>query len=446
PSGSSMKKLLHKMLPHRGKDQAKKGDPDVLPVLDDPRVRPLTPTPSNHELTQSSIEAASGSPFFQKLPSEIRTRILTEAFGARTVHMDLWQDHPDVEIPKNDKSSHGPHVHGRGRVYTAGRPGYNYLLRDQQEPKQWIWQGSVCHRNAPEPYKKFWTELEPSEDFCRYGGLGDTELGDICEMWHAKDDEPSCNIGAMGWLLSCRQAYKEGIEVLYSTNTIHSASKLMLLNLDKLLLPQRLSNIKSLELIWTFDPYLGDCEPTREPCRDSESFDKFLEALPVFFPGVQHLHVAIQGEIFPGERKASGGWGFMKNTTKAIEVVFEKDIMIPFDQMVHRLGPGVRQVTLACSSFLYGGARGVALENNPDHVQQVHLGAKKERFWRPFVGGRGRNNHLGGYWVQLGQRDAKPVHLHIISRFGFPSSGPMTPPEKAVLASPASLWYADMRR
>uniref|UniRef100_A0A0B7KK20 DUF7730 domain-containing protein n=1 Tax=Bionectria ochroleuca TaxID=29856 RepID=A0A0B7KK20_BIOOC len=435
-----MKKFLLKLF---GKDQAEKRDHDALPVLD-PRVRPLTPTPSNQEeFCQSAIEATAQSPFFQKLPSEIRTKILTMAFGGRTVHMDLWQDHPDVEIHKKDKTSDGAHVHGRKRVYTAGRPGYKYVKRNLKEPKQWIWQGSVCHRNVPEPWKRFWKELEPSEDFCRYGGLGITDVGDICELWHAQDGEASCNIGAMGWLLSCRQAYKEGIEVLYSTNTIHSASKLMLLNLDKLLLPQRLSSIKSLELIWTFDPYLGDCEPTQEPCRDFRSFEKLLEALPVFFPRVQRLHVAIQGEIFPGERKARGGWGFMKDISKAIEIV-EKDILTPFDEMVHRLGPGAREVTLACSAYLYARAREVALENNVAIVEQIHLGAEKERHWRAFLGGKGRNNHLGGYWVQLGQRDLSPVHLHIASSFAFAT--PIIPQEQRAFASPSSLWYADLRR
>ncbi|VUC36815.1 unnamed protein product [Clonostachys rosea] len=444
-----MKKLLHKMLPHkmlphRGKDQVEKKDPDALPVLD-PRVRSLTPAPSNQELRQAYIDATSESPLFQKLPSEIRTRILIEAFGGRTVHMDLSQDQPDVEIPKNDKSSDGAHVHGRKRVYTAGRPGHNYLMRDSQESKEWIWRGSVCHRNPPKPYDKEWTELEPAEDFCRHGGIGETDVGDICEQWHEKDGEASCDIGAMGWLLSCRQAYKEGIEVLYSTNTIHSASKLMLLNLDKLLLPQRLSTIKSLELVWTFDPYLGDCEPVKEPCRDSSSFDKMLEAIPVFFPALQHLHFAIQGEIYPGERTTTGGWGFMKDHVKAMKV-FEKDILLPFDAMGRRLGLNARELTLACSSFLYGRARETAIENKQENIQQIHLGDEKERYWRPLPGGRAPGNSLDGYWVQLGQRDVKPIHLHIIGCFGFPSTRPMTPPEKKVLACPASLYHADMRR
>ncbi|CAG9987648.1 unnamed protein product [Clonostachys byssicola] len=436
--------MIKSILKLFGKGQAKKRDNDALPVLD-PRVRPLTPTPSNKEkFRHSAIQATAQSPFFQKLPPEIRTKILTMAFGGRTVHMDLWQDKPDVEIPKSDNIKVGALVHGRKRVYTTGHPGYKYLMRSLKEPEQWIWQGSVCHRNLPddEPGKRFWEELEPSEDFCRYGGLGITDVGDICKMWHEKDGEASCNIGAIGWLLSCRQAYKEGIEVLYATNTIHSASKLMLLNLDKLLPPQRLSSIKSLELIWTFDPYLCNSLPIEEPCRDLESFQRFLEALPVFFPRVQRLHVAIQGQVFPVELK-SRSWEFMEDTSKVIEII-EKNMLTPFDEMVHRLGPGAREVTLACSSYLYARLRGVALENNAAVVQQVHLGAEKERHWRALPSGKGRNNHLGGYWVQLGQRDLDDVYAHLSSSFDW--DNPIFPEEYNVFDIPSSLPFVTLDR
>jgi hypothetical protein len=61
----------------------------------------------------------------------------------------------------------------------------------------------------------------------------------------------------MGWLLACRQAYAEGVEVLYATNTFFSESDALFDHLvcarpgaRHLLLPERLASIKSLELRW----------------------------------------------------------------------------------------------------------------------------------------------------------------------------------------------------
>jgi hypothetical protein len=81
-------------------------------------------------------------------------------------------------------------------------------------------------------------------------------------------------VGAMGWLLSCRQAYAEGIDVLYSTNTFFIEGDALLSNLvcpdpalgtsRHLILPERLGRITSLELRWrlvlfgdTWRPYRG---------------------------------------------------------------------------------------------------------------------------------------------------------------------------------------------
>ncbi|KAM6511401.1 hypothetical protein FALCPG4_016408 [Fusarium falciforme] len=53
----------------------------------------------------------------------------------------------------------------------------------------------------------------------------------------------------MGWLLACRQAYAEGIAVLYGTNTFHILTQEFLGRLPQLLLPARLASISSLEIV-----------------------------------------------------------------------------------------------------------------------------------------------------------------------------------------------------
>ncbi len=63
----------------------------------------------------------------------------------------------------------------------------------------------------------------------------------------------------IGWLLACRQAYAEGIDVLYSTNTFFLESTTLFDALfcpashraaQQLLLPHHLASITSLELRW----------------------------------------------------------------------------------------------------------------------------------------------------------------------------------------------------
>ncbi|USP74836.1 hypothetical protein yc1106_02110 [Curvularia clavata] len=117
------------------------------------------------------------------------------------------------------------------------------------EEKSWRWEGAVCNRNG--------AKLLPS---MRYGWIGPSNDSCIRQMkdhkrsWPTNPDafvagpETWC-IGIMGFLLSCRQAYAEGIEVLYSTNYISMHSEFLLSHLPKLIPHNRLASITSLEIV-----------------------------------------------------------------------------------------------------------------------------------------------------------------------------------------------------
>ena len=157
---------------------------------------PFLPAPR-----RSVTSASSDIPpcrFFQ-LPYDIRSTILCMAFGDRTLHMDII-------------NNEGP----------------------------WQWRGAVCHRNG---------SRLPS---MRYAWLG--PWNDPCLDWvykHKEKFQEGYNVGIMGFLLSCRQAYTEGIDVLYSTNCIHMQSEPLLLQLPRLIPPNRLASITSLEMVIT---------------------------------------------------------------------------------------------------------------------------------------------------------------------------------------------------
>jgi hypothetical protein len=86
----------------------------------------------------------------------------------------------------------------------------------------------------------------------RYAWIG--PWNDPCLDWaynHKGKSREDYNFGIMGFLLSCRQAYTEGIDVLYSTNCIHIQSEPLLLQLPRLIPLNRIASIASLELVIT---------------------------------------------------------------------------------------------------------------------------------------------------------------------------------------------------
>jgi hypothetical protein len=182
-----------------------------VPALPKKRPRVLTPSPSNEDLCKTAAAATADCAFFQKLPCEIRRQILVEAFGGRTVHMDLWYDHPEAPITVHTykgRTFTEPAYSHCGRNRTLGPGDHEPFLRvDETQPKRWIWRSSVCHRDSPRGmYKTIKVSsnsdvLNAAEDRCRYGGAS----LNICATWPG-DKETKCFIGAMGWLLSCRQA------------------------------------------------------------------------------------------------------------------------------------------------------------------------------------------------------------------------------------------------
>lgn len=152
----------------------------------------IRPTPGNYGL-------------FGRLPPELRQQVLGEAFGNRTLHVDLTFDHPLVRRPSsriNKWRKPGPDA----RVHCGFG---TQLVRDASRPKRWQWFGCVCHRRLVRPVEEGCyvnkERIQPCQDECvpgkRIGGKP-----------HARPDslvlcDSDCFVRVMGWLLACRQAY-----------------------------------------------------------------------------------------------------------------------------------------------------------------------------------------------------------------------------------------------
>lgn len=156
----------------------------AMPCFPTARPSVLTPTTSKEDLTSLS----QISPIFSKLPTEIRRQILVMAFGDRTLHMDLALL-PSIESADFERFK------GLCSLHTA------YAIESRSNKGRslsWQWRGYQCNRKPPSEYYTLVQfeeyEITPADDECSrtYG----------CDI-----ERHLCWIGAMGWLLSCRQAY-----------------------------------------------------------------------------------------------------------------------------------------------------------------------------------------------------------------------------------------------
>ncbi|KAL7960164.1 hypothetical protein V8C34DRAFT_312894 [Trichoderma compactum] len=203
----------------------------------------------------TDLPLLASSPLFGKLPRELRYDILLGAFGGGLLHMDLSFVHPDTTVPKS-----------------------------------WQWWSSVCHRVMPN-YEKTWSFIRmshpeiprPGDDRCRYGDAH------FCQSWPGI--YPSkCKIGITGWMAFV--LYVEGIDVLYRTNTIHTSCQTLVLNLPRLLPPQRLPTITSLEIIYPLT--LHGAEVGAIP--EIGLLKNYLSVFASSLPGLTRLYLALKAK------------------------------------------------------------------------------------------------------------------------------------------------------
>ncbi|CAJ0542417.1 Ff.00g000670.m01.CDS01 [Fusarium sp. VM40] len=262
-------------------------DPEI-PLLPNPRPYALTPSPSQEQITT----LAETVPFF-RLPLELRRKILIHAFGNRTVHMDLVLTHP-LREPLNfdmDVRSIDPKRRFHGQDHSHLWPYHKKNLGlDIEQPKYWQWRGCVCHRLLPPRFKATVDAhniVKPGDDRCCDG------WSFYCVLYTKFAGKPdSCWIGAMGWLLTCRQAYVEGTEILYGTNIIHISSQPLINNLGMLIRPRSLSMITSLEIV--FD--LSTHEHQGKLVPSQSELERNLQMLDTHFPQLISLHLGIRVE------------------------------------------------------------------------------------------------------------------------------------------------------
>lgn len=205
--------------------------PDPLALLPVLSHRPTTPPPTT-----------ANGPFFQRLPAELRRQILALAFGNRVLHMELEYERPLITDDGVRK-------------------------RDPRGEYAWRWRNGVCHRPAPGVVR---------------GSKEDRLWLDKCM--------PLCGgVGAMGWMLACRQAYVEGAAVVYATNTLHMGSAPLILHLPQMVGARSLQMVTRVEVVWHLQMRHVKLTP-------AQGLRELMRVLPEALPGLVSLYLSVFGE------------------------------------------------------------------------------------------------------------------------------------------------------
>lgn len=140
----------------------------------------------------------------------------------------------------------------------GGRTLHVDIVRKEED---WQWRSAVCYRSlyyhGRDPsFLTYGIRMPPMQDVWIVVAHDDC-LWCTYDMHEGKPVPEDANVNIMGFLLSCRQAYTEGIDVLYSNNCINLRSEPLLLHLPQIIPPNRLASITALELIIRAHP-IGD--------------------------------------------------------------------------------------------------------------------------------------------------------------------------------------------
>ncbi|KAK2613238.1 hypothetical protein N8I77_000162 [Diaporthe amygdali] len=392
---------------------------DPLPFL--PPYCPRTPTPSPS--CQGSKSATSllldNYGLFGRLPYELRREILIAAFGGRTLHVGLTFDHPLVRRP--------PAQVAEGEQAANKHCGLgSRLVPDVTQRQAWHWFGCVCHRRTGysaseieqrEAEMKFSRTIEPCDDECLKGSLCS------CELQEATPHSTECFIGIMGWLLACRQAYTDGVDILYGTSTFHFSDLDLLQNLPLLLPHQHLSRIKSVEMLLNFDidhPNSRFVDGFKSlwdnPTGQDTPLHKLCAMIPKSFTHVQSLYISFQSWLQPSRR------GAQDDVISEVESI----ILGPVEDMLRLLDPrsgkefnvaiqtGAWRILLNKYNKLYGSRLKVETED----------GLMRGRFWKSLdLCDSQKDDDLDkfGYWICGGWNDIEflgPQDYWLLTNWG----------------------------
>ncbi|CAH0000721.1 unnamed protein product [Clonostachys byssicola] len=388
-------------------------------------LEPKSPVKVQITEIQSRTPSPEQNPgLFFNLPPTLRRDILILAFGDRTLHMHLDYQHPfhlrkDIEFQDSFEyiyfsSDQHNQFHGRIQNFKSQFAGKRH---DVDRPKEWHWFGCVCHRSPPAG--EFGIEQlscgrtrsrldygkELDEDGCMNGaGACANHSG----QWPHK-----CQIQIMGWLLTCRQAYIEGMDVLYRTNTIHISTAPLLRGLQNIMSETVLQHLTSLELVWDADQV-----PIAHGFKDQARSRPLstVRRTPVF-PYLMFLRIAFKA-VEPAKTDPATGLFWPYRSVDEVEKRLRTRLFPSIGDLLNRIVPSTTHVTLSCPDWMWFKATCDSLKSkNADAgtFQVAEIGGVKV-WWPidststalqrlrspdPLLGDDGTEAPREGFWVHI---------------------------------------------
>lgn len=238
---------------------------DLLPTLP-PSRRPITAIPSEPTSVTSTDQPRTTT--FLTLPYELRYQIYLLVLADRQgLHVDMR------------------YAQASGRPHTTEGAYFH--------EERWAWRANTCHRDP---------DVHPAFDRCGLGGPPPT----ACNL----HPDTTCSIGAevLGLLLTCRQVYREAVEVLYARNTFYINTGAIVLYTNRLLVPESAAMVTSLVFTITTNTCVIFAKEQLGLKPGWDAYAALLRRIPVAFPGLRKLQV-----IALTARRVMVGWRWPNN-------------------------------------------------------------------------------------------------------------------------------------
>ncbi|CAH0050931.1 unnamed protein product, partial [Clonostachys solani] len=358
------------------------------------------------QLRRNASQLKPKDKFFGWLPPEIRRRILVCAFGERTVHIDLSY----TLITRPYQAGYVGVSAARTHAGLLPRSDYHQMYDGEW---QWQWYGCVCHRSGPEEMTLSLGRFRssPGIDRRRFTWTACLEGGGVCQAWPGNQPD-KCRLECLGWLLTSKQAYIEGMEVIYGTNTINFSSSEIMLSSPSILPPNILRSIRSLEL--AIDTQRS---PLKYAFRDPEFFSPSLHTVPIF-PSLLYLRISLFSwdlDIWFRRKDLLHHYGPNRELWLQLIPANVSIMLHRIDSFLERIAPPTAEVTVDWNLTGYDTLSNVLLSERLDqaslHIQEYESGGRK--YWRQtstsianiptgdtnclgITGGPGKRQ---GYWI-----------------------------------------------
>lgn len=160
-------------------------------------------------MADSCDQATAGSPFFRVLPPEVRICILTAAFGGRKIHIQRIQlatPKPQAQCNRWIAARESTRQWLGGLLAAMRSNGKGEEAQPAEHQEQWL--ACVCsYWHEDDPLNS--TGTSPMPDAClvdRRGYWRDDGRWTRWSRLRPSEVPPEHAVGAMGWLLACRQA------------------------------------------------------------------------------------------------------------------------------------------------------------------------------------------------------------------------------------------------